>query len=109
MRQTFIVVPLGFAVQTAAEPVALVADRLIDGRADDAIDNAVVLVDDGVIKAIGTRDIIPDGTTVIELSGATLMPGMIDAHAHPLMTGSDYQYAHISQSSACHQRALYLE
>ena len=39
-----------------------------------------VLVDDGVIRAIGTE---PDAATVIDLHGATLAPGLWDSHFHP--------------------------
>lgn len=42
-----------------------------------------VLVEDGVIAAIG-KDLT--GDTVIDLSGCTLMPGMIDAHVHVAST-----------------------
>ncbi len=44
-----------------------------------------VLVEDGIITAIG-KDLA--GDTVIDLTGYTLMPGMIDAHVH--VAGSDY-------------------
>lgn len=45
-----------------------------------------VLVEDGVIAAIGKN---LTGDTVIDLSGCTLMPGMIDAHVH-VASSSDY-------------------
>ena len=100
MRELVVVLVTCCCAIAAAEPVALVADRLIDGRADEADDGGVVVVVDGIIRATGDRKVIPDGATVIELHGTTLMPGMIDAHAHPLMTGDDYQYSHMTQSSA---------
>lgn len=84
----------------AAETLALAADRLIDGRSARAQANAVVLVEGDRIAAVGDRSIIPAGASVIELPGATLMPGMINVHEHPLMYADDYQNAHLQSSSA---------
>ena len=88
------------AAQTFARPVALIGDRVIDGVSDEPHTNAVVIVDEGRIVAIGGRDSIPDDASIIELPGTTLMPGMINAHEHPLMFASDYQDAHLQASSA---------
>ncbi len=86
--------------QAAAEPVALVADRVIDGVSSTARASTVVVVDGERIVAIGDRSAIPAGTRVIELPGRTLMPGFINCHEHPLMYGDDYQNAHLQASSA---------
>jgi imidazolonepropionase-like amidohydrolase len=79
---------------------ALVADRLIDGRSDSPRTPGIVVVDGDRIVAIGDRSIIPPGAEVVELGDATLMPGMINAHEHPLMFADDYQQAHLANSSA---------
>jgi imidazolonepropionase-like amidohydrolase len=84
----------------AAEPVALVAERVIDGIGDRARTNTVVVVDGERIVAIGDRSVIPAGAKIIELPGQTLMPGFINCHEHPLMYGDDYQNAHLQASSA---------
>jgi len=73
---------------------------VIDGRADRALDATVVLVEGERIAALGGRESIPADADVIELQGMTLMPGMINAHEHPLMSEHDYQQAHLEQSSA---------
>jgi imidazolonepropionase-like amidohydrolase len=83
-----------------AEPVALIADRLIDGVSDSARTEAVVVVEGDRITAVGTRAIVPDNAKIVELPGMTLMPGMINAHEHPLMYADDYQNAHLRASSA---------
>ncbi len=84
----------------AAEPVALIAERVIDGVGDRARTNTVVVVDGERIVAVGDRSVIPAGAKVIELPGQTLMPGFINCHEHPLMYGDDYQNAHLQASSA---------
>ena len=86
--------------QAAAEPVALIADRVIDGVGKTARAGTVVVTDGERIVAIGDRSIIPAGAKVIELPGQTLMPGFINCHEHPLMYGDDYQNAHLQASSA---------
>jgi imidazolonepropionase-like amidohydrolase len=83
-----------------AGTVALVADRLIDGRADRARDGAIVVIEDDRITVVGDRSAIPPDATVIDLPGATLMPGMINAHEHPMSYADDYQNAHLQSSSA---------
>jgi imidazolonepropionase-like amidohydrolase len=100
MRQISTIAFFIISVTAIAQPIALVADRLIDGRSDVALDDAVVLIEHDRIKAVGNAEAIPDGATVIDPGDVTLMPGMIDAHGHPLMNKDDYQYAHIVQSSA---------
>jgi imidazolonepropionase-like amidohydrolase len=65
---------------------AIVGARMLDGLGNPARDNAVVLVDGGRIEAVGdTRTLsIPDDAEVIDLSGMTLLPGLIDTHLHLL-------------------------
>ena len=88
------------AGQAVGEPVALVAERVIDGVSDRARTNTVVVVDGERIVAVGDRSAIPAGAKVVELPGRTLMPGFINCHEHPLMYGDDYQNAHLQASSA---------
>jgi imidazolonepropionase-like amidohydrolase len=84
----------------AAEPIALVAERVIDGVSDSVRTKTVVVVDGDRIVAIGDRSVIPAGARTIDLPGATLMPGFINCHEHPLMYGDDYQAVHLQSSSA---------
>jgi imidazolonepropionase-like amidohydrolase len=86
--------------QSVGEPIALVADRVIDGVGERARTDTVVVVDGDRIVAVGSQSAIPVGAKVIELPGRTLMPGFINCHEHPLMYGDDYQNAHLQASSA---------
>ncbi len=90
--------PVGAQAQQPS--MALIADRLIDGRASEARTGVVVLIEGERIVAVGGRQIIPADARVVELPGTTLMPGMINNHEHPLMYGDDYQNAHLQGSSA---------
>ena len=56
--------------------------RLIDGTGAAPRENASVLVRDGRIEAVG--DAAAGDATTIDLEGRTLMPGLVDAHAHVL-------------------------
>jgi imidazolonepropionase-like amidohydrolase len=83
-----------------AAPVALIADRVIDGVGKAARENTVVVTDGERIVGVGDRSVIPAGARIIELKGLTLMPGFINCHEHPLMYADDYQNAHLQASSA---------
>jgi len=48
----------------------------------NAIDNAVVIVEGDTITAAGANLPIPAKAKVIDLGGATILPGFIDAHTH---------------------------
>ncbi len=65
-----------------AESYLLAPDRVFDG--DEIQTGWQVRVDDGRITAAGP-DIAADGAVLIELSGMTLLPGLIDAHSHVLL------------------------
>ena len=50
-----------------------------------------VLVDDGVIAALGADALSASHDVMIDLAGRFLAPGFIDAHAHPLFAGRESQ------------------
>ncbi|MDP6513013.1 MAG: amidohydrolase family protein [SAR202 cluster bacterium] len=56
---------------------------LIDGTGSEPVPNAsVVINDDGRIESVGPLDSKPRGAEVIDASGHTIMPGLIDCHVH---------------------------
>ncbi len=54
--------------------------RVFDGR--KTLDQSDVWVAEGKIKAVGRNLKVPSDVKVIDASGATLLPGLIDSHTH---------------------------
>ncbi|MCH9695342.1 MAG: amidohydrolase family protein [Gammaproteobacteria bacterium] len=66
--------------------VALTGARIVT-MADDAggvIEDGVIVIDGNRIRAVGAAADIatPEGARTVDLSGKTIIPGLIDAHAH---------------------------
>jgi imidazolonepropionase-like amidohydrolase len=62
--------------------VAVKAGRLIDGHGGAPVRNPVVVIEDDRIVSVGAGLAVPAGADVIDLGGATLLPGLIDCHTH---------------------------
>ena len=83
-----------------AERYALVPDQVIDGVQETAQGDIAVLVEDARIVGLVAKGDIPADYEHVDLQGMTLMPGMINAHEHPLLYDDNYQTAHLTASSA---------
>lgn len=83
MRHILLALTLA-ASSAAAEPsLVLRPDRVFDGR--DLHEGWVVVVEgDRIVAASATAD-LPANARVIELAGATLLPGLIEGHSHLLL------------------------
>lgn len=83
---------LGFSVPTDKPEgrIALTGARLITMNGQEVIENGVVVIDGNRIEAIGpaASTPVPAGVPVMDMSGKTIMPGLVDAHWHGSM-GSD--------------------
>jgi imidazolonepropionase-like amidohydrolase len=66
----------------ANQVVAIRAGRMFDSRTGTMLTNQVILVGGDRITAVGPAVQIPAGARVIDLSNATVMPGLIDGHVH---------------------------
>ena len=64
--------------------------KIFDGESETLKDGPV-LIENDLIKAIGAGAKAPDGATVIDGGGRTLMPGLIEAHAHLSLHGDLFQ------------------
>lgn len=86
MKTLFAGLLMLLALPAAAETVAIRAGTLID-PARGAIDrDQVILVDNGLITAIGPNLAVPSGARVIDLSREWVLPGLMDAHTHLTLT-----------------------
>ncbi|MDQ3753433.1 MAG: imidazolonepropionase [Acidobacteriota bacterium] len=56
------------------------------------IEDGVMLVNDGRIEAVGARreieSLITDETEIVDAGGRVVLPGFVDAHAHPVFAGT---------------------
>ena len=68
----------------AGATVVLIGADLIDGTGRPPVEEAVLLVSDGRVQAVGpaAEVAIPDGLTRVDASGKTIIPGLVTAHAH---------------------------
>ena len=73
---------LVLTVRLDAQVTAIKAGRLIDTEGGTVLTNQIVLVRNGAIEAVGPNVTVPGDATVIDLSGMTVLPGLIDSHTH---------------------------
>jgi len=64
--------------------IALVGGTLIDGNGQEPINDSAVIISENKIVAVGTKSMvkIPADCQVVDVSGMTVMPGLMDAHIH---------------------------
>src|SRR4051812_27445830 len=74
----------------AATRIAIRAGRLIDGLGGAPVTDAVILVENDRITAVGKGLAVPAGARVIDLSRSTVLPGFIDAHTHVTSQPENY-------------------
>jgi len=79
-------------VATASEqarPVQILFTNvnIFDGKSEALDMNTNVLVENNLIKSIGSSITVPEGTQVIDGGGKTLLPGFIDNHVHLMLPG----------------------
>jgi imidazolonepropionase-like amidohydrolase len=86
----FLLMPVLLSAQTQPpRGLALVGGMVLDGYDAPPIHNAAILIDGDRITRVGpAAEIpIPAGYRVIDTSGRTMMPGMIELHAHLVLLG----------------------
>jgi imidazolonepropionase-like amidohydrolase len=80
------------AQQTASPAQVIIrAGTLIDGKSDKPRRDQVIVVRGNRIESVGdaANAKIPEGAAVIDLSQATVLPGLIDSHTHIFLQGED--------------------
>src|SRR6202163_1070440 len=86
----------------ALQKIAIRAGRLIDGKSEAPIANALILIEGDHIVSVTAAAAAPAGIELIDLSKATVLPGFSDAHTHLLLNGDitseDYDVQLLKQS-----------
>lgn len=64
--------------------IAFVGARIIDGTSAAPLEDGVIVITDGRIRTVGPRSAvtIPADAQQIDVTGKTIMPGLINAHGH---------------------------
>jgi imidazolonepropionase-like amidohydrolase len=88
-----LVAPSLQAAGPAQPPVPVTVIRagvLIDGVSSGPKQNQLIVIRGNRVESIGNASArIPEGARVIDLSKATVLPGLIDAHTHVFLQGED--------------------
>src|SRR5205807_1646744 len=82
--------------QTPSQPdhwLVIRAGRLFDGKSDKLLTNQVIVIKNDKISEVGPADKVqvPAGAEILDLSQATVLPGLIDAHTHVFGNGPDLE------------------
>ncbi|HAK54600.1 MAG TPA: amidohydrolase [Acidobacteria bacterium] len=88
---------------------AFTGARIIDGTGN-AIDGGVLVVRDGRVEAVGAAESVsvPVGAEEVDLTGRTIMPGLINAHGHVGATrGLESSPDLYTRENLLHQLELY--
>src|SRR6202035_1578875 len=87
---------------TPPKRVAIRAGRLIDGKSDSPIQDAVILIEGDKIVSVKAGGAPPAGVETMDLSRATVMAGFADVHTHVVLNGDitaeDYDTQLLKQS-----------
>jgi len=78
--------PAAGQTNSPAQPIVIKAGKIFDPETGKTVSNQVILVEGKKIKEIGSSVAIPPDAKIIDLSKATVLPGLFDAHTHLCLT-----------------------
>src|SRR6266403_1825220 len=90
---------VSWAQQAAPAPkkVVIRAGRMLDVKTGRLLVQQEIVIEGDKIKAVRTYDLSPSGEQFVDLSNATVLPGLIDAHTHITMT-TNFGYSRLAIS-----------
>lgn len=96
----------GAQTSAPSSVTAIRAGRLFDPEAGRILTNQIILVEGRRIRDVGPSVPIPAGAQIIDLSGMTVMPGLVEAHNHlaltykPVPENNIYYFTYVQESTA---------
>ena len=104
MKKLFFLTLLGLhqfvaPAQTAPKIKAIRAGRMLDVVSGKLLPNQIILVADDKITNVGPNLAIPAGAEIIDLSNATVLPGLMDCHTHLSSEPGDNYYEDMFRKS----------
>jgi imidazolonepropionase-like amidohydrolase len=70
------------AAEVAPKLTIIKAGKLIDTVNGKVLENQMILIEDDMIKEVGTNITVTGGATVVDLTNSFVLPGLIDCHTH---------------------------
>ena len=92
-----VVAPTQQTPSPGTKVVVVRAAHMLDVKSGRTIDNPIIVITGEKISAISGP--APAGAAVIDLPGATLVPGLIDAHTHLIGQGTHFGYETLGVST----------
>jgi enamidase len=90
--------PLQPYLKVNAPVVVLTHVRVIDGTGAPPRENQTLVIRDGRIAAIGDAASVPEGATVIDATGKSVIPGLVMLHEHLYYPTGPGVYGQLGQS-----------
>jgi imidazolonepropionase-like amidohydrolase len=92
LTSLFLCAPIAFgqATNLPSSFTVIRAGTLIDGQSPTAKKNQLIVISGNhIVKVTDGSAAVPQGAKVIDLSNATVLPGLIDSHTHIFLWGED--------------------
>lgn len=89
-----------FSALLQAQTLVLKADAMLDVNNGNLIADPLILIKDRRIQQVGSRGnvSIPEDADILDLSGHTLLPGLMDMHVHLNSDAKLHGYKRLAQS-----------